>query len=132
MIRRIAYASIPSPDLAMIGVPRIIACSRANNRSAGIGGVLVYTGADFLQVIEGPPPAVSDLWARIGRDPRHHTIGKFHDDVAAEAWYPEFKVGYLRDDAYITLIPRWRAQCTARGEDVVKQLRALLNLSDPM
>jgi hypothetical protein len=132
MIRRIAYASIPSTDLAMIEVPRIIACSRARNQQAGIGGVLVYTGADFLQVIEGPPAVAAGVWERIRRDPRHHTIGKFHDDIAEDAWYPDYRVGYLRDDASVVRIAQWRALRIAPDENLVQDLQFLLRQSDPM
>ena len=131
MIRRIAYASIPRPDLARIELPRVIASARNNNELNGIGGVLVYTGADFLHVIEGPPPAVALLWERIRRDHRHRAIGKFHDDVAAEAWYPEFRVGYLRDDESIRRIAAWRELCIAPEEMLAQHLQAVLRQSDP-
>ncbi len=131
MIRRIAYASLARGDLAASEVPRIIACSRANNQRAGIGGALVYTGTDFLQVIEGPAPVVALLWERVRRDPRHHSIGKFLDDNVAWTWYPEWQVGYLYDDRLVRRIGDWREQRFAPDEDVAQGLRSLLRQSDP-
>jgi hypothetical protein len=48
--------------------------SRRNNERAGITGMLLYKDGNFMQTIEGPEAAVSQLKARLGNDPRHHDI----------------------------------------------------------
>ena len=74
MLRRLAYVSYPAADLPPTEVSRIIQVSRTNNQAAGITGVLVYTGTDFAQLIEGRPDAVESLWCRLQADPRHHGL----------------------------------------------------------
>ncbi len=48
--------------------------SSERNKAAGITGLLLLSGDQFLQVLEGPSDAVNRLFARIMRDPRHHDV----------------------------------------------------------
>ena len=70
MIRRLAYVSRPRPGLSVVEIPRIVSVCRARNEVEGITGVLLYTGLDFAQVIEGSWQPVVDLWERIRADER--------------------------------------------------------------
>lgn len=54
--------------------PRLVQRSRVRNASESIGGCLLFDGQRFCQLIEGPAPAVSALWRRVGGDPRHGAI----------------------------------------------------------
>ena len=56
-------------DQAMLD--SILAASRRNNDRVGVTGLLVSGGRRFLQVLEGPEPAVLATYARIMADPRH-------------------------------------------------------------
>ncbi|NEX20058.1 BLUF domain-containing protein [Thiorhodococcus mannitoliphagus] len=46
--------------------------SAENNRKLSVTGLLVLSGDQFLQVLEGPVAAVNDLYAHIVQDSRHH------------------------------------------------------------
>lgn len=52
----------------------ILATSRRRNRVLGVSGLLLAGGRRFLQVLEGPEPAVSETFRRIGSDPRHFAL----------------------------------------------------------
>ena len=47
---------------------------RANNEKAGITGMLLYKGGNFMQALEGPEEDVDRLQRRIETDPRHTGI----------------------------------------------------------
>ncbi len=47
---------------------------RANNEKAGITGMLLYKGGNFMQALEGPEEDVDRLQRRIEADPRHTGI----------------------------------------------------------
>jgi hypothetical protein len=47
---------------------------RLNNQELRLSGLLLHHKGQFLQVLEGPEPALSDLYARIQQDPRHHHV----------------------------------------------------------
>lgn len=108
MIRRFIYASRPRPDLAAQEIPRIVAVSRANNERDGIGGVLLYTGEDFVQLIEGAPDRVEATWRRIRADPRHVEVVALLDERDVQAWFADWRVGYLADAAFSRTLAEWR------------------------
>ena len=48
--------------------------AKANNKRDGIVGVLILSGDQFLQVLEGPVRYVNQLYGRIIQDPRHEDV----------------------------------------------------------
>ncbi len=44
---------------------------RRQNELRGITGMLLYRSGNFLQVVEGPAPAINRLLQSLQRDPRH-------------------------------------------------------------
>lgn len=48
--------------------------AKENNKRDGIVGVLILSGDQFLQVLEGPVRYVNQLYARIIQDPRHEDV----------------------------------------------------------
>jgi hypothetical protein len=55
-------------------ITAILNRSRDRNRQAGISGALMFNGAAFAQLLEGPLPAVEDLFEDIQCDDRHENI----------------------------------------------------------
>jgi len=108
MIRRMAYVSRPVSDLAVTEIPRIVAVARAHNARDGLTGVLVYTGADFAQLIEGPEAAVANVWARIAADERHLDISIILDETDHHPWFPDWRMGYLVNADLVRQIAVWR------------------------
>lgn len=49
----------------------LVADARVRNAQDGITGALLFGGGHFVQVLEGPAPAVEALLRRIEADPRH-------------------------------------------------------------
>lgn len=108
MIRRLAYVSRPQPDLPATEIPRVVVTSRANNSRDRISGVLVYTGTDFAQLIEGDQMRVDALWRRIRADERHLEITPLLDEADAAPWFPDWRMGYLADPALARKFAEWR------------------------
>ncbi len=133
MIRRMAYVSRPLPELAVTEIPRIVTVARANNARDGLTGVLVYTGADFAQLIEGPEPAVAALWARVAADHRHRDISILLDETNHRPWFPDWRMGYLVNADLARQIGVWR-ELRRRIEDGSErmELRRLLAAADTL
>ena len=53
---------------------RLLSAARGNNSALRVSGVLVQSGSHFLQVLEGYPDTVDELYARIARDQRHSNV----------------------------------------------------------
>ena len=132
MFRRLAYVSRPRENLPLTEIPRIVAVCRAHNEADGITGVLLYTGDDFVQVIEGPVAVVTRLWSRILADPRHHEIVKFLDEPSPSRWYQDWRVGFPSDAALVSRIAGWHLHPPelADGGDV--ELRRIVAACDPL
>lgn len=130
MIRRIAYASCPCNGLAFAEIPRIVAASRARNTLAGITGVLLFTGKDFAQVIEGAPQSVADLWRCILADPRHQDLTVFLDEHAPAPWFGDWRVGFPSDPGVTAQIDSWRKRGGQWGDAQRCELRRLLAAID--
>ena len=53
--------------------------ARDFNRHNGLTGVLLYSGRNFMQCLEGPPDAVARAYARIRASSRHTDITELMD-----------------------------------------------------
>jgi len=49
----------------------LAAAASARNAGMDVTGLLLFSGGNFLQVLEGPSPAIAPLVERIARDARH-------------------------------------------------------------
>ena len=74
MLVRLMYASRAAEGLKPDAVGAIMKKSTANNPAHGITGVLCFSGAIFLQVLEGGRSPVSALYNRIVADARHREV----------------------------------------------------------
>ena len=70
--------------------------------------VLLYTGEDFVQLIEGAPDRVEATWRRIRADPRHVEVVALLDERDVQAWFADWRVGYLADAAFSRTLAEWR------------------------
>jgi FAD-dependent sensor of blue light len=52
----------------------IFSVARSSNKKLGVTGALLITDDQFVQTLEGPEPAVRDLYVKISKDRRHEHI----------------------------------------------------------
>lgn len=131
MIRRIAYVSRPVSGLSLCEIPRIVSTSRAHNDIAGIGGVLIFTGLEFAQLIEGPSQPVAELWDRIRADSRHCDLVTLFDERALTPWYSDWRTGFPSDSVTAGQIAAWRRRPLAAWDEQRRgELRLLLSSID--
>jgi hypothetical protein len=78
--RRLTYVSRIAPDTADTDIRLLLGLAEIVNRRLDLSGVLGYTGAHFVQVIEGPPGEVDALMALIRADHRHGGIRVLCDE----------------------------------------------------
>ena len=75
---------------------RLLAQSRANNQTLGIGGLLLYAEStgEYLQVLEGPEENVRTLYRKIATDLRHRSVYALSEGPAAERTFPNWQMGF--------------------------------------
>lgn len=74
MLVRLMYASRAAEPVRPETLQAILKKSTHNNPGVGVTGVLCFSGAIFLQVLEGGRAPVSKLYNRIAQDPRHADV----------------------------------------------------------
>jgi hypothetical protein len=108
MLRRLTWSSVPSPSFSAARLNEIIAPARRNNARNHISGMLVFTGANFLAILEGEELALRDLWLRLEQDQRHCDLLCIGDDLCGERWFPVWRMGYMVDAKVDALIESFR------------------------
>jgi hypothetical protein len=84
-LRQILYRSraIRRPDTG-----EILEVSKRNNGMDGVTGILLFDGAAFVQVLEGPSSSVAACYERIRTDPRHTDVTILSDIELEEREFP--------------------------------------------
>jgi hypothetical protein len=94
MLRRMAWSSVPSPSFSAAHLNEIVAPSRRNNERNDLSGMLLFTGAHFLEILEGDESALDELWPCLERDKRHCDLVRIGDELCADRWFPEWMMAY--------------------------------------
>lgn len=92
---QIIYASASDVKMKADELSEILNSARENNAKADISGMLVYHSGSFLQVLEGPEEDVSNLFAKIEKDPRHGAINVLFRDTVPEKEFEDWSMGYV-------------------------------------
>ena len=83
----------------------ILAKSRENNQKAGISGALLFSGATFAQVLEGPLAAVEEIFEIIQCDARHSDVVMLRNTVTEDRIFSDWSMAYA-DPAVVHGVPR--------------------------
>lgn len=132
MIRRIAYVSRPRPNLSLVEIPRIVAACRRNNALDSITGVLLFTGLEFAELIEGEPQAAEQVWTRIRQDERHGDIDILFDERGPERWFTDWRVGFPSNSVLVGRIAAWRDRAGRWDDAAREEMRAVLAEADTL
>ncbi|EXJ16273.1 BLUF domain-containing protein [Imhoffiella purpurea] len=73
----------------------LVSKSAENNRVQGITGMLILSGDQFLQVLEGPSDAVNRLYARIIVDSRHEDLRLISYEQISERHFKDWDMSLV-------------------------------------
>lgn len=94
MLARLIYVSEATDALNLPAVEAILQQARQKNRLRDISGMLLFDAKAFLQVIEGDPQKLTDLYGRIAQDTRHRRLKLLEFTAISErrfgAWAMDF------------------------------------------
>jgi len=94
---RLMYCSKPAPSFQPGHIKEILHLARERNQAACVTGALVFHRKWFLQVIEGSRGAVTELFLRIARDPRHEQVHLMECVDVHERHFGEWNMAYCAD-----------------------------------
>jgi hypothetical protein len=93
-MQRLLYISTARSTLPPRELEAILRVSRRNNAAVGVTGLLVAGGRRFLQMLEGPDQAVSNVFDRIQRDPRHFALVTLSARQIETRLTPDWAMGF--------------------------------------
>lgn len=93
---QLTYLSTPFRPMNNEDLMDILTAARLNNASIGVTGMLLYTGTDFIQVLEGEEQIVEDLVAQIRKDPRHKNFRIIERKKIAQREYAEWTMRFKK------------------------------------
>jgi hypothetical protein len=94
--------------------------ARTANAANAISGLLLYQDGNFMQLLEGPQAAVSELYAVIRRDPRHHDIVTLIEETGLPREFSAWSMAYRKLDN-----ARWGALLESISNDDQRQRASL-------
>lgn len=92
----VMYVSTAAVPVSEAELKEMVSHFRRNNERDGITGLLLYSGDNYIQEIEGEEEAIKVLYDKIRNDFRHKNIitladGEMHERLFSE-WHMGFKV----------------------------------------
>jgi hypothetical protein len=87
----LSQATRPLSAKALLGL--VEHAQQANTRQH-LTGVLVYSNKRFIQLLEGEPATLAQVYARISQDPRHQHLCKVAHHPIAARHFPEWPLAY--------------------------------------
>ena len=101
-LHRLVYRSVFSMPAEEATTAReldsILETSRRNNSAAGLTGALLHSGAQFVQVLEGPLPAIEAVYDRIAADLRHTSVELLQFTPVPEPSFPAWSMAFVPQD----------------------------------
>lgn len=88
------YVSTTLPHLDADQLLQMLAAWRTNNEQAGVTGMLLYSGGNVIQTLEGPEDGVERIFAAIEPNPLHHGIIVILRDETTHRAFPNWSMGF--------------------------------------
>ena len=91
----LTYTSWASPGTSAADLARIVASSQVNNGPLELTGFLVFNGAAYLQILEGPRQALDLMLDRLRRDDRHWDVVVRDEREISSRAFPDWTMAFL-------------------------------------
>lgn len=98
-MRSLTYVSSARHQWEQAELEELLNVARQWNAPRSLTGMLLYSGGNFIQSVEGEEDAITEVFARIHRDRRHHGILVLLDENVEQRSFPDFSMGFRRVSA---------------------------------
>ena len=95
-ICRLLYVSKKARNLEITDFRDLAYVSNEKNLKRGIAGILCYQNGNFMQLLEGPPREVNDLFRNILNDERHHLVTLLDYQLVPCQTFPRWGMKYVQ------------------------------------
>lgn len=95
-LQQLIYVSSAVEVLPDEELDRILESSVRHNTPQQVTGMLLYSGGNFMQVLEGEAAALDETYDRICHDPRHRNIVLLYREVISSRSFMRWSMGFHR------------------------------------
>lgn len=95
-MKQLIYMSRANRDFSNSELDELLNLARQRNTDRGVTGMLVYASRAFLQVLEGPPSKVDDLYRKVYNDTRHRNVLILKELTVSTRCFPNWTMGFKR------------------------------------
>ena len=92
----LTYVSSASDLLDEDALTQMLATIRPKNAALEVTGMLLYSGGNIIQTLEGPDSVVDSLFGTIAQDPRHRGVLQLLRDEVDDRAFPDWSMGFQR------------------------------------
>lgn len=93
---RLVYVSTCADNVDFADIQSLLVAAERRNPAQGISGMLCWSGEFFLQCIEGERAPVTQCFARILGDRRHHSVELILSAPTSVRWFSQWGMGFSR------------------------------------
>jgi hypothetical protein len=93
MLSQLVYVSNRNTNCTTGEIEKILASCKQNNPPLNITGVLLYSEAKFIQLVEGEAKVIMSLYDKIKSDPRHSNVMMISYNPIKEKSFPSWHMG---------------------------------------
>ena len=93
MLSQLTYVSNRNANCTEAEIEKILASCKKNNPPLNITGVLLYSDAKFIQMVEGDSKVILGLYDKIKADKRHSNCMMISYGAIAEKSFPSWHMG---------------------------------------
>jgi hypothetical protein len=131
-LRQVLYGSSAVRPMTQAEIDVILEQARRRNTETGITGILFYLDGNFLQLLEGEEPALSETFSRIRLDTRHRNLIKMLDGPIEQRSFAASPMAFRsiydneleeNPDLFVQSNGRWSLR---EGAGVGEQLKILI------
>jgi hypothetical protein len=90
----LTYFSSATELLDVPALREMLAQIRPRNEARNLTGMLLYSGGNIIQTLEGPDEVVDATFASILADPRHHGVFTVLREPVSERAFPDWSMGF--------------------------------------
>jgi hypothetical protein len=91
---QLVYTSTATKTFNKAELVDLLKGSVRRNTRFGITGLLLYHSGTFIQALEGDKEALTDLFEKISRDPRHHHLIRLIQGPIQERNWPDSAMSF--------------------------------------
>ena len=80
----------------------VVVAARIKNAILGLSGALLFTGAHFAQILEGPKPSIDAMMQSLQNDDRHENIAVIERSAIDTRRFADWQMAYFGPSQFVS------------------------------